>query len=36
LLTIRHYNKEVLEKLTAGRKEVLRQQTSETVQVLMH
>jgi aspartate kinase len=36
LLTIRHYNKEVLEKLTAGRKEVLRQQTPETVQVLMH
>ena len=35
LLTIRHYNNEVLDKLTAGRKEVLRQQTTETVQVLM-
>jgi aspartate kinase len=36
LLTIRHYNGEVLERLTAGRKEVLRQQTAETVQILMH
>jgi len=35
LLTIRHYNAEVLEKLTEGRKVVLRQQTPETVQVLM-
>jgi aspartate kinase len=35
LLTIRHYNRDVLEKLTAGRKEVLRQQTPETVQVVM-
>lgn len=35
LLTIRHYNNEVLQKLTAGKKEVLRQQTPETVQVLM-
>jgi aspartate kinase len=35
LLTIRHYNQEVLEKLTAGRKQVLLQQTPETVQVLM-
>src|SRR5580700_6233047 len=35
LLTIRHYNGDILEKLTAGKTEVLRQQTSETVQVLM-
>lgn len=35
LLTIRHYNQEVLGRLTEGRKEVLRQQTPETVQVLM-
>jgi aspartate kinase len=35
LLTIRHYNQEVLEKLTAGRKQVLLQQTPETVQVVM-
>jgi aspartate kinase len=35
LLTIRHYNAEVLEKLTEGRMVVLRQQTPETVQVLM-
>ncbi|HVU97840.1 MAG TPA: aspartate kinase [Puia sp.] len=36
LLTIRHYNGEVLQRLTAGRQEVLRQQTPETVQILMH
>jgi len=36
LLTIRHYNGEVLQRLTAGRQEVLRQQTAETVQILMH
>ncbi|HXD76283.1 MAG TPA: aspartate kinase [Puia sp.] len=35
LLTIRHYNAEILSKLTGGRTEVLRQQTRETVQVLM-
>ena len=35
LLTIRHYNQAVLDRLTEGRKEVLRQQTPETVQVLM-
>jgi aspartate kinase len=35
LLTIRHYNAEVLGRMTAGRQEVLRQQTAETVQVLM-
>jgi aspartate kinase len=35
LLTIRHYNEEVLQRLTAGRQEVLRQQTRETVQILL-
>ena len=35
LLTIRHYNEEVLQRLTSGRQEVLRQQTKETVQILM-
>jgi aspartate kinase len=35
LLTVRHYNEEALEKLTAGRQEVLRQQTKETVQLLL-
>jgi aspartate kinase len=35
LLTIRHYDPEVLIRLTAGREEVLRQQTPQTVQVLM-
>jgi aspartate kinase len=35
LLTIRHYDEAVLHRLTAGRQEVLRQQTRETVQVLM-
>ena len=35
LLTIRHYNGEVLERLTEGKTVVLRQQTPETVQVLM-
>ncbi|HEY4110207.1 aspartate kinase [Puia sp.] len=36
LLTIRHYDAAVLGRLTTGRKEVLRQQTMETVQILMH
>jgi len=36
LLTIRHYNEEVLGRLTAGKQEVLRQQTKETVQILLH
>jgi len=36
LLTIRHYNGEVLQRLTAGRQEVLRQQTPETVKIVMH
>jgi len=35
LLTIRHYDEPVLQRLTEGRQEVLRQQTKETVQVLM-
>ena len=35
LLTIRHYDGEVLQKLTAGKQEVLRQQTTETVQMLL-
>lgn len=35
LLTIRHYTKEVVEKLTAGHAVVLQQQTPETVQMLL-
>lgn len=35
LLTIRHYDETVLERLTTGKTIVLRQQTPETVQVLM-
>ena len=35
LLTIRHYNEDVFEKLIAGRKILLRQQTPETVQLLL-
>jgi len=35
LLTIRHYNADVLARHTANRQEVLRQQTKETVQILM-
>ena len=35
LLTVRHYDRGVLERLMSGRVEVLRQQTRETVQVLM-
>lgn len=34
LLTIRHYNQELLDKMTAGKSVVLVQQTRETVQVL--
>jgi aspartate kinase len=36
LLTIRHYQKELLEKLTMGRKIVLQQWSPETVQTLMY
>jgi aspartate kinase len=35
LLTIRHYNDEILSELIGNRQTVLRQQTPETVQVLM-
>ncbi|MDR3712478.1 MAG: aspartate kinase [Puia sp.] len=35
LLTIRHYDKDILEKLTTGKHILLRQQSPETVQVLM-
>ncbi len=35
LLTIRHYNKGIFEKLTKGKKILLRQQTPDTIQVLM-
>ena len=35
LLTIRHYNREVFEKLTQGKIILLRQQTTDTVQILM-
>ncbi len=35
LLTIRHYNKEIFEKLTEGKHILLRQQTPETIQVLL-
>jgi aspartate kinase len=35
LLTIRHYNNEIVNKLTAGKKILLRQQTTETIQLLM-
>jgi aspartate kinase len=35
LLTIRHYNKAVFEKLTEGKTILLRQQTTDTIQMLM-
>ena len=35
LLTIRHYNKNILDEMTAGKNIVLKQQSPETVQVLM-
>ncbi|HVT86052.1 MAG TPA: aspartate kinase [Chitinophagaceae bacterium] len=35
LLTLRHYNKELFEKLTAGKTILLLQQTTETIQALM-
>ncbi|HKB43758.1 MAG TPA: aspartate kinase [Chitinophagaceae bacterium] len=34
LLTIRHYNKEIVEKLTMGKTILLRQQTPETIQIV--
>jgi aspartate kinase len=36
LLTIRHYHKDIFEKLTAGKTILLRQQTPETIQVLLN
>lgn len=35
LLTIRHYKENILQELTAGRQVVLRQQSADTVQLLM-
>ena len=35
LLTIRHFNKQLFEKLTEGKKIILRQQTPDTIQVLI-
>src|SRR5262249_36785837 len=35
LLTIRHYNNEIMGKMTSGQTEVLRQQTPQTVQIVM-
>ncbi len=35
LLTIRHYTKDIYEKLAAGRKTLLQQRTTETVQALL-
>jgi aspartate kinase len=35
VLTVRHYTKDILEKLTEGKKVLLRQQTPETIQLLM-
>ena len=35
LLTIRHYNKSVLDQLTAGQQMILRQQTPETIQYVL-
>jgi aspartate kinase len=35
LLTIRHYTKDIYDKLTAGRKMLLQQRTNETVQALL-
>jgi aspartate kinase len=35
LLTIRHYNRDIFEKLVSGKSIILRQQTPETIQVLL-
>jgi len=35
LLTIRHYNKDVFERLTQGKNVLLRQQTTDTIQMLL-
>ena len=34
LITIRHYNEDIVKKLTANKKILLRQQTTDTVQLL--
>ena len=36
LLTIRHYTKEIVAELTAGKNSVLTQQTPETIQIVYH
>jgi aspartate kinase len=36
LLTIRHYNEQILQKMISGKAILLRQQTPETIQVLMN
>jgi aspartate kinase len=36
LLTIRHYNEAILQKMISGKSILLRQQTTETIQVLMN
>ena len=36
LLTVRHYTKEIFEKLTGSKTVLLRQQTPETIQLLLH
>ncbi|MEO6723401.1 MAG: aspartate kinase [Ferruginibacter sp.] len=35
LLTIRHYNEDIVQKLTAGREQVLSQKTGEIIQILI-
>lgn len=35
LLTVRHYNQDIIDKQTAGKTILLRQQTTDTIQVLM-
>lgn len=35
LLTVRHYNDAIVDKLTAGKQQVLSQKTTETIQVVM-
>jgi aspartate kinase len=35
LLTIRHYTRDIYDKLTVGRKMLLQQRTNETVQALL-
>jgi aspartate kinase len=35
LLTIRHYNEQIIQQLTEGREQLLSQKTKETIQVLL-